>query len=567
MQSKKFQPLPAVIAASENLLWSIEVTKSGRQVVALSDIPAGTDVLVEHPVITNVIGKFSQAFCHRCLNYLGKPVSLEEGVNPCLPKYCATCKANSAEDDTKLDAALLPIRIQMHKLAIEQDLDTILLQLILMVEVEGARSNASNPGPCTPKKSSEAGKPVVQSTHAEVRALPSLWEKKPESWRKRAAIAIRGFHKELIALSETKAIPGYEPSTIPQLQELATVLLEIYKPVTGDQGSRESGVGVFPVSSLFKHSCIPNCFSKTSGRFLTIRTAVDVPKGCPLTLSIVPLFAPRSARQEDIMNLKGFQCVCERCTQPLHESNDRFLDGILCQHCGMDVFLPVAPEDTEAASKVHKEQVEQIRKAQAKKEGKAKAGKVPNKTAKSNDSVAHADEEESKVTEEEEESHEYWKCCHCGVVETATNDLSLGPGDILSIARKYIYQGRYQLQSREPAKVKEGEDFLAQVAKEPRLQFGNALLLDTLPILINNSLRKEDWLNVQMYAAQLYEKQNFILPMFTPSTLGIVDAYIHACKKKSEGAGSAVVKKSMEKKAKDAEKLRAQVAKVLGESE
>jgi hypothetical protein len=52
LQGKKFVPLPTVTAAEGQLPWRLAFsTKQGRHAVAEKDLPAGTLVLTEKPVV------------------------------------------------------------------------------------------------------------------------------------------------------------------------------------------------------------------------------------------------------------------------------------------------------------------------------------------------------------------------------------------------------------------------------------------------------------------------------------------------------------------------------------
>ena len=51
-QGKKFQPLPTLEAAAEQLAWRLGFSaKLGRHAVASRDLPAGTLIMMERPVV------------------------------------------------------------------------------------------------------------------------------------------------------------------------------------------------------------------------------------------------------------------------------------------------------------------------------------------------------------------------------------------------------------------------------------------------------------------------------------------------------------------------------------
>ena len=39
---------------------------------------------------------------------------------------------------------------------------------------------------------------------------------------------------------------------------------------------------------------------------------------------------------------RGIRCACERCSEPLHTSTDRYLEGVWCLQCTTDVLVAVS---------------------------------------------------------------------------------------------------------------------------------------------------------------------------------------------------------------------------------
>mmetsp|Transcript_26520 Transcript_26520/g.66445 ORF Transcript_26520/g.66445 Transcript_26520/m.66445 type:complete len:617 (-) Transcript_26520:301-2151(-) len=95
------------------------------------------------------------------------------------------------------------------------------------------------------------------------------------------------------------------------------------------------GAGLFPLSSLFNHSCSPNAsWSPTNGG-LVHRLTRGVNAGDEITVSYHVLSTFGAARRDHLRKSHGFVCRCERCAaQPgsnLHEQ-ERASFGMVCSN-------------------------------------------------------------------------------------------------------------------------------------------------------------------------------------------------------------------------------------------
>ena len=59
---------------------------------------------------------------------------------------------------------------------------------------------------------------------------------------------------------------------------------------------------------------------------MRVRTVRDMRAGTQLTVGYVNLMEPRAVRHRQLAESKHFLCACERCSEPLAESTDRFLE-------------------------------------------------------------------------------------------------------------------------------------------------------------------------------------------------------------------------------------------------
>jgi len=97
------------------------------------------------------------------------------------------------------------------------------------------------------------------------------------------------------------------------------------------------GLGLFPLSSLFNHSCIPNCTYTNEGAQMVLRLLRTVDEGEELCVNYVELYAARDERRAELKAGKRFECRCPRCTHsPRNAAETRllqselFVSGVLC---------------------------------------------------------------------------------------------------------------------------------------------------------------------------------------------------------------------------------------------
>jgi hypothetical protein len=98
------------------------------------------------------------------------------------------------------------------------------------------------------------------------------------------------------------------------------------------------GFGLFPLCSIFNHSCYPNCTFSNAGAKLQIRTIRTAQKNEELTVNYISLYAAAPARRLELLQSKKFHCNCRRCVlQPTNEEEkakflaDQYLGAVLCQ--------------------------------------------------------------------------------------------------------------------------------------------------------------------------------------------------------------------------------------------
>lgn len=95
---------------------------------------------------------------------------------------------------------------------------------------------------------------------------------------------------------------------------------------TGED-QRHSNYGVFPLASLFNHSCAPNMCKVLLADWVFLRAARDIEPFEELTQFYCDIRMPVEMRQKELSELFGFSCACSRCTFELQlEDGDESLE-------------------------------------------------------------------------------------------------------------------------------------------------------------------------------------------------------------------------------------------------
>lgn len=84
------------------------------------------------------------------------------------------------------------------------------------------------------------------------------------------------------------------------------------QPATSDE-ERHEAYGVFPLGSLFNHSCAPNMSKVLLADWVFLRAARDVAVGEELTQYYCDVRMPVEMRQKELFELFEFKCNCSRC--------------------------------------------------------------------------------------------------------------------------------------------------------------------------------------------------------------------------------------------------------------
>ena len=115
--------------------------------------------------------------------------------------------------------------------------------------------------------------------------------------------------------------------------------------IRDDVAARVIAKGIYLSTSLFNHSCAPNCVATFEGDSVTIRATCLVEEGAELCISYIDTALPRATRQAQLWRHWRFACECDRCESTEARAAEEVVHGIFCPYTGCRNRLVVPPNE------------------------------------------------------------------------------------------------------------------------------------------------------------------------------------------------------------------------------
>lgn len=314
----------------ESWPFRIATTKrKGRHAIAKQDLQAGTIVLLERATSFIILSPYVSNTCCYCLKSVPTSRSKNFACQHCsFACYCSSACATKDRSRHQLECKLLSNSVTRIHQQCSVDLDLLRIILGLLVQrvldskrtekyhvVEGCRQ--------TPFEFSEGLVSNSEAFSAEwktciTKAMTMLRELLPNEMR--------------IPVEDMVLLAGRINSNSHGFGD------------PFESTNRDIAFGLCPISSIFNHSCEPNCtFVGNPFGILTVRTLRPIKKGEELCFSYVDLYQGRDDRRHDLATTKFFYCECDRCGKKdsvLPKTHkDVYLDGVVCKDCGKGVMI------------------------------------------------------------------------------------------------------------------------------------------------------------------------------------------------------------------------------------
>lgn len=294
---------------------ALKTKRKGRHLVAVQDLRVGEIAFTEIPFAFVSRFQCRESHCAHCLNFMSSSISCN---------YCGDvfyCCKECLESDALVHDHLCSLLDRISTIAFETRCDVDLLRLALRI--------------CSEAYSAQPRKP--HTTFKDILGLMHQQEAFSPEWREAVDAGVKAcwqyFPEHLKSIS------------IVDVPEIVRICCRINVNAHGlnalGHRNTDVGLGLFCISPLINHSCDPNCVFVSVGREMRLVANRPIAKSEEITISYIDSFETRISRKEELLRSKFFSCKCNRCSTPIENSVDRFLDGILCPNpkCSDSILL------------------------------------------------------------------------------------------------------------------------------------------------------------------------------------------------------------------------------------
>ncbi|KRT79705.1 SET domain-containing protein [Oryctes borbonicus] len=107
--------------------------------------------------------------------------------------------------------------------------------------------------------------------------------------------------------------------------------------------------GLYPSAFLMSHDCVPNTnhIDEENNFRLTVRASTDILVNHPITLSYAYTLQGTLRRREYLLENKFFECRCKRCADPCELGT--YTSALICPKCNNGLVLSIDPLNNESS--------------------------------------------------------------------------------------------------------------------------------------------------------------------------------------------------------------------------
>ena len=328
----------------------------GRSLVATKNIAIGDVLVVESPYAAVSFHEMEHDHCHHCVRRTIAPVGCQQCANV---RYCSTtCRDASWERYHHIECGLFDL---LHSQAVGH-LGHLAFRTAIIAGYETLRKQAKqDQAPVTKTENGTDEDEVYGSNYSTVCNLITHPDKDiTENVIRNTVLAailskmLQGtafFKDQNLNTDEmNNALVDLTAMILNHIQivhcnshEISEMMVKAHEFTTAE--TRDCGLAVYGVSSLFNHSCNPNVEFYYHGSTVVAKAVRDIPSGEEALVSYGPVFyiEPRESRHKRLWQLGFFKCGCEACkgNWALQSDMEEQLPVFKCKRCRA-AFTPEA---------------------------------------------------------------------------------------------------------------------------------------------------------------------------------------------------------------------------------
>uniref|UniRef100_A0A0D6R766 SET domain-containing protein n=1 Tax=Araucaria cunninghamii TaxID=56994 RepID=A0A0D6R766_ARACU len=328
-KSAQHKLLPSQKLVESTFPWKVvNRVGRGRCAVACRNIKAGEVVVAERAVAFMPRAQYITSVCHSCCCTFTEDCASVKCSSCQNVFHCEPCKEQVLHQHRKWCSVFKEINRIAKESDCDQDLVHFVLSLFSKKYGNNDRKVIDTVEQIHIEGTVEDG--IINSSFQDALGLQTHQAKMPKAWRTSVRKGCQAL--QMVIMKERE---GSLDCSVEELECLAA-LVNTNAHGMGAQGLRNTDValGIFPFVSMLNHSCRPNCCFASEGNIMFVRALQDISSDTELCVSYINLYEPRSIRKHELSVTKHFDCNCQRCTEPLESSVDRFLEGCMCNGKG-----------------------------------------------------------------------------------------------------------------------------------------------------------------------------------------------------------------------------------------
>ena len=323
--------------------------RQGRHLLLSSSLPSHSLLFSQQPYAAVVTDSHVAGVCHRCLSSEAR-VMLK--CSSC--QYAHYCSSPCKRAHERLHAVECSLLARLARTEGSSASIRLLIRLLLQRREEEELINKHRDKRRATKRQDK--EPSVADTSLPSSLQPGQTFSDANSLQSHAhSIGAQARLELLSLLASLRTLLGASFTSLGDEELMLRLLCIVHvnaHHITSVSKDRVA-LGLFTAPSLMNHSCLPSALYHFTDRGeLHMRLLAGASKGAELTYAYTDVYQRRSARSRVMREVYHMRsgCECARCSVPLADSWDRYIEAVQCNACRDGLLVRSAGQSDWACS-------------------------------------------------------------------------------------------------------------------------------------------------------------------------------------------------------------------------